>query len=64
MPAYLTIDQVAERLHTPTETIRYWIHTRKLRAFKPGRRLLIAESDLAELVESSAIGAAPKRGRP
>lgn len=55
MPTYLTIPQAAERVQAPTETVRYWIHVGKLPAFKPGRRVLIRESDLAALVEASSV---------
>ncbi len=39
---YLTLAQAAERIATPAETIRYWIHLNKLKAYKPGRQVLIA----------------------
>ncbi len=53
---YLTLDQVAERLSTPLATVRYWLALGKLRAYKPGRRPLVSEADLAEFVETSEIG--------
>lgn len=56
MTTYLTLDQVAERLHTPIATVRYWVSVGKLQAYKPGRHPLIRESDLEAFVESSAIG--------
>jgi excisionase family DNA binding protein len=54
---YLTLREAAAQVSTPTETVRYWVHVGKLRAFKPGRQVLIREDDLAALVESSEIGA-------
>jgi excisionase family DNA binding protein len=54
---YLTLVQAAERIATPAETVRYWVHLGKLPAFKPGRQVLIRESDLDAFVEACAIGA-------
>ncbi len=67
MPTYLTFKQAAERIQGSPETIRYWVHIGRLPAFKPGRRVLIKESDLAALIESSPAGPAkhtrtPRRG--
>jgi excisionase family DNA binding protein len=54
---YLTLAEAAERISTPAESIRYWIHLGKLQAFKPGRQVLVRESDLHAFVEASAVGA-------
>ena len=54
---YLTLTQAAERVATPAETVRYWVHVGRLKAFKPGRQVLIRESDLDALIEASAYGA-------
>lgn len=53
---FLTLAQAAERVSTPAETIRYWCHLGRLPAFRPGRQVLIRESDLLAYVESCAIG--------
>jgi excisionase family DNA binding protein len=55
MPTYLSLEQVAERLATPKETVRYWVNSGKLAGFKPGRHILVRESDLTALVERSAL---------
>lgn len=55
-PAYLTLQQAAEQISTPAETVRYWVHVGKLQAFKPGRQVLIRESDLEALMAASAVG--------
>jgi excisionase family DNA binding protein len=52
---YLTLAQASERVSTPSETIRYWIHLGRLKGFKPGRQVLVRESDLDELIEASAV---------
>ena len=54
---FLTLAQVAERVATPAVTVRYWVHTGKLKAFKPGRQVLVREADLEALIEASAYGA-------
>jgi excisionase family DNA binding protein len=54
---YLTLKDAAARCCTSAETVRYWVHVGKLPAFKPGRSVLIRESDLDALIEASEIGA-------
>ena len=54
---YLTLAQAGERVSTPSETIRYWISIGKLKAFKPGRQVLVRDVDLDAMVEASEIGA-------
>lgn len=55
MPVYLTLSQVAERVHVPLETVRYWIYAGKLPAYKPGRSPLVREDELAAFVEGAAV---------
>ena len=43
---YLSLREAAEIARVSTSTVRWWIRTAGLRAFKPGRRVLLAESDL------------------
>lgn len=52
---YLTIDQVAELTCAPIATVRWWIQTRKLPAFKPGRRVLVKAADVAAFVEGASV---------
>jgi excisionase family DNA binding protein len=54
---YLTLAQAAERVATPAESIRYWVHTGRLPAFKPGRQVLVREADLDAFVEASSYSA-------
>jgi len=54
MPVFLTVEQVAERLSVPVPTVQYWIQCRKFRTFKPGRRRLVREDDLAAFLDSTA----------
>lgn len=44
---YLTTAEVAERLRTPVETVRYWRHVGKgPESWKCGRRVLYAVEDV------------------
>lgn len=54
---YLTLKDASTRVATSPETIRYWIYLGKLRAFKPGRSVLVRESDLEALIEASSVDA-------
>jgi excisionase family DNA binding protein len=56
MPSFLTYDQVAEQLHVPVATVRYWVSVNKLPAYKPGRHPLVKPADLEKFVEASELG--------
>lgn len=51
----LTLKEASELVRTPTESIRYWIYDGRLKAFKPGRAVLVCEADLLALVASREI---------
>ncbi|MDQ2782708.1 MAG: helix-turn-helix domain-containing protein [Actinomycetota bacterium] len=54
MNEYLTTEEVAKLLRTPTETVRYWRHVGKgPRSFKLGRRVLYAASDVSAFLEDA-----------
>jgi excisionase family DNA binding protein len=58
---YLTTAELAERLRTSPETIRYWRHIgRGPKSWKPGRLVLYAVEDVEawEAAERAAAGAA------
>jgi excisionase family DNA binding protein len=55
MPRFFTLAQVAERIATPAETVRYWVHLGKLPAYKPGRQVLIREDDLDAFMSGTAV---------
>lgn len=40
--------------YVAVKTARYWVETGKLRAFKPGRRVLVRRSDIERLIDESA----------
>ncbi|MCW2763607.1 MAG: binding domain, excisionase family [Marmoricola sp.] len=51
MTEYLTTEDVAEWLRTPTETLRYWRHAGKgPKSFKLGRRVLYSRADVEAFV--------------
>ncbi|HEX4335776.1 MAG TPA: helix-turn-helix domain-containing protein [Polyangiaceae bacterium] len=52
---YLTLRDAATRLVTSPETVRFWIYQGRLKAYKPGRSVLIREADLDALIEASAV---------
>ena len=52
---WLSIDDVYEYLNrkVPKDTIRSWIRTKKLRAYKPSRMILVKREDLEEFLKRS-----------
>jgi excisionase family DNA binding protein len=61
MPTFLTLDQVAEIARVPRETARYWTRSGKLRAFRPGRKVIVREEDLLEMIERYSLAELRKR---
>lgn len=48
---YLTTAEVAAKLRTPEETVRYWRHVGKgPKSFKVGRRVLYAAEDIQAFI--------------
>jgi len=61
----LSLSTVAGSLGVSERTVRRWIKSGKLKAYKPGRDYRIPESALRELVEESEISPkAPRRSSP
>ena len=52
VPLMLSVEQAAEQLGVSTKTIRRWITSRELHVHKLGRRVLIADEDLAAFVNA------------
>lgn len=51
MAEYLTTQEVADKLRTSPETVRYWRHESKgPRSFKVGRRVLYAREDVEAFI--------------
>jgi excisionase family DNA binding protein len=52
---WLTIDDVYERLNrkVPKDTIRAWVRTKRLPAYRPARTYLIKREDLEKFLRES-----------
>lgn len=48
----LTLTEAAELIRTPVSTLRHWIYIGRLKSYRPGRVVLVRESELLALVES------------
>lgn len=59
MPVFLTLEQISQNLHTPIESIRWWIQQGKLKAYRPGRKVLVRQDDLLAFIESRACHEIP-----
>jgi excisionase family DNA binding protein len=46
LPRYLLLPEAAELARASVSSVRYWIQCGKLKAHRPGRRVLIAADDL------------------
>lgn len=56
------VEEVAERLLVDPQTVRRWIKSGKLKAYKPGREFRIKSTDLEEFLETREV--APKELGP
>jgi len=56
------VEDVAERLLVDPQTVRRWIKSGKLRAYKPGREFRIKSTDLEEFLETREVS--PKAKAP
>jgi excisionase family DNA binding protein len=54
-PEWLTVENIYEYLgrQVPLDTIRSWIRTKKLPAYKPGRSYLVKREDLDKFIRES-----------
>jgi excisionase family DNA binding protein len=51
--SYLLIDECAEIARASNSTIYHWIATGKLRAHRPGRRVLVRADDLYAFLDGN-----------
>ena len=58
----LSVEQVAERLGTPTRFVRRLIAQRRIRFCRVGRYVRIAASDLADFIETGRVEPVAIRG--
>jgi excisionase family DNA binding protein len=59
---FLYLTEVATECRTSLSTIRGWIASGRLRATRPGRRLLVAREDLDALLNAAIRSPKPRRG--
>ena len=52
----LLLEEVAREARVSTETVRYWIRTRKLASVRPGRRRLVRRDTLDRFLTLRATG--------
>jgi excisionase family DNA binding protein len=55
MSKYLTTKEVAAQARCTTKTIHNAVHSGALKAFKPAKKLLIAEADVRAWIERAAV---------
>jgi excisionase family DNA binding protein len=53
---YHSINTVAEKLGVGHQCVRYWINTGKLEAIRIGKRILVAQSALDNLISKAQKG--------
>jgi excisionase family DNA binding protein len=52
---FYSLEEIAERLRVSNQTIRRWIKSGRLTAYKPGREWRIRPSDLEEFLEARRV---------
>jgi excisionase family DNA binding protein len=52
---WLSVEEIFEILgrHVPLDTIRSWIRTKRLPAYRPGRSYLVKREDLEKFIRES-----------
>lgn len=61
---HLSLNEVAQLLGKSERTIRRWVKSGKLKAYKPGRDYLIPESAVRDLIERSEVYPKAQLGLP
>jgi putative molybdopterin biosynthesis protein len=52
---FFTVEEVAGSLQVSDQTVRRWVKSGKLAAFKPGKELRIRAKDLEEFLEARKV---------
>jgi excisionase family DNA binding protein len=60
--SFRDVHGIADELGVDVQTVRRWIHSGKLRAFKPGKEYRVREADLEEFLAAREVR--PKEGAP
>ncbi len=50
---WLSVEKIAEELDVPIDTVRAWIRSKKLAAYRPGREYRVKREDLNHFLEES-----------
>ncbi len=50
---WLSVEDIAKELNVPVDTVRAWIRSKKLVAYRPGREYRVKRADLDKFLEES-----------
>ena len=50
---WLSVEDIAQELNVPEETVRGWIRNKRLTAYKPGREYRIKREDLNKFLNET-----------
>ena len=53
MKQWLTVEDISEELGIDVQTVRLWIRSKRLPAYKPGKQYLVKREDLEKFLEDS-----------
>ena len=53
MTQWLSVEDIAKELNVPLDTVRFWIRSKRLKAYKPGKEYRVKREDLEEFLEES-----------
>ena len=53
MTQWLSVEDIAKELNVPLDTVRFWIRSKRLKAYKPGKEYRVKREDLDRFLEDS-----------
>ncbi len=54
MTQWLSVEDIAKELNVPLDTVRSWIRSKRLKAYKPGKEYRVKREDLDRFLEESS----------
>ena len=54
MTQWLSVEEIAKELNVPLDTVRAWIRSKRLKAYKPGKEYRVKREDLDRFLEESS----------
>jgi excisionase family DNA binding protein len=54
MTQWLSVEDIAKELNVPIDTVRAWIRTKRLKAYRPGKEYRVKREDLDKFLEESS----------